>query len=140
MMIAKINIEAKFKRAKVSSKRTWIWVEMPKDLKEEVQLRVQLLDNEYNMICFYKNIEYILLLTTQRLIVIRDNTVENYFYTSIIDVKLNEIFNDETTKTSNDIINVILKSGKQINVVVEKGTWHILYNIIKLIISQENKT
>jgi hypothetical protein len=138
-MITKKTIEAKFRRAGISFERTHLWIDMQEKLKVEVQNRVHLLSNEFNVICFYKSLEYVLLFTTQRLIVLNNGTVDYHLYDSIFDVKLNKIFNSEQTKKENDEINIILKSGKQIDIIVEIGTWPILYSIIKLISSLSDK-
>src|SRR5690606_461251 len=126
------------RRAGISPRQTWLWDDLPENLRYELQKRVHLLKNEQNVICFYKSPEYVLILTTQRLIVVDHNVVHSYFYYTIIEVRLNEIISDKKTKTDNDIINLILESREQITIFVEKGTWHILYNIIRLLSSEAN--
>jgi hypothetical protein len=137
-MMTNKTIEAKFRRADISSKKTCLWLDMPENLKNEIQNQIQSFDSELPIICFYKSIEYILLLTTQRLIVITNNAVEYYLYSSIIDVRLDEIFKEKQSKKENNIINIILKSGKQIDIIVEPETWHVLYGIIKQLSFQSN--
>lgn len=130
-MMTNKAIEAKYRRADISPKKTCLWLDVPKSLKTEIENHVQLLDEELTVICFYKSLEYILLLTTHHLIVIINSKAEYYLYSSIIDVRLNEIFEEKQSKKENNKINIILKSGKEIDIIVEPETWHVLYGIIK---------
>lgn len=137
-MISKRSIEAKYRRAGVSPKRTWLWVDMPKEKRDELQMYVQLEDDESPVICYFKSAEYILLFTMQDIIVISEWQSVRYAYNTINNVALDEVFKGQNTKQENDIINIYLKSGQTINLVIEVGTWHILYNILRLIISQND--
>lgn len=135
-MISKKSIEAKYRRSGVLPERTWLWVDMPENERHEVGKYVHLQENEFNIICFYGLPGYILLFTTQRIVIVRDGKVDSYSYTLMQEVKLDEVFTAQKTKEDNDTINIILKSGDHLDVIVEKGTWHILYSILKLVISQ----
>jgi len=136
-MISKSSIEAKYRRAGISPQKTWLWVDMPTENKDELQRYVQLEDGEVPIICYFKSVEYILLFTMQGIIVIDKGRADRHSYNTISNVALDEVFNSQKTKQENDIINLYLKSGEAINLVVEVGTWPTLYSILRLIISQE---
>jgi hypothetical protein len=138
-MISKKSVEAKYRRSGILPKKTWLWVDMPEHERHEAQKHVQLLADESFIISYYKSGEYILFLTTQRIITIKSNKIDSYSYTSIKDVKLEEIFSGEKSKQENDVINVCLNSGEVVDIMVEVGTWHALYSILKLVISQSDK-
>jgi hypothetical protein len=137
-MVSKKTIEAKFKRAGINPEKTYLWEEMKRELKAEIQNIVRLLHDEAFIICFYKSSNYFLLLTTHRIIIVENRHIIEVMYTSINEVKLNEVFSGGQTKMDNDTINIVLKSKQTIDIKVEIGTWHILYSIIKLITSQES--
>ncbi len=139
-MIAKKTIEAKFRRAGIKPTKTYLWVDMAEDLKREVQKEIQLQENEYCIICFYNFLNHFLVLTTNRIVIMDDGGVESYLYTSIDDVRLNEVFNGQQSKENNDTINLILKTGEKVNIKVENKTWHTLFSIIRLITVQDGIT
>jgi hypothetical protein len=137
-MISKSSIEAKYRRAGISPQKTWLWVDMPTEKKDELQRYVQLQDDESPIICYFESVEYILLFTMQSIIIIDKGKTDHYPYNVISNVALDEVFGGQKTKQENDIINLYLKSGEMVNLVVEVGTWHVLYNILRLIISQND--
>jgi hypothetical protein len=137
-MISKKSIEAKYRRSGVLPKKTWLWADMPENEKSEVQRYIQLQLNECIIICYFQPPEYVLFLTTQGVIIVNGDKTERYSYESMKDVKLEEIFTARKTKQESDVINILFKSSEVIDIIVEVGTWHVLYSILKLIIiSQE---
>lgn len=134
-MVAKSTIEAKFRRSGIQSKRTRLWVDIEEDIKVEISKYFHLQSKESNIICFYKSSDYFLLFTTARIIVINNSNVENYFFNEIIDVRLEEIFDNPKEKVINDKIDITLKSGDKVKLLVEEKTWPVLYNIIKLLMT-----
>jgi hypothetical protein len=137
-MISKSSIEVKYIRAGITPQKTWLWDYVPTEKRQELQRYIQLADVKAPVIGYFKSVEYILLLTMQSIIVISNGKVDRYPYNVITNVALDEVFGGQKIKKENDIINLYLKSGETVGLVVEVGTWYVLYNILRLIISQND--
>ncbi len=137
-MVTKKSIEAKFRRAGVSFKQTFLWLDIQEELKFEIKKNIIFLENESCIVCFYSSKNYILLLTTLRIIMYDEGIINYYPFQLINDITLDDIFDTSKTKFENKTVNLVLKSGIKIAISVEQGTWHIWYNIFKLVTSKAN--
>lgn len=133
-MISTKTIEAKFKRAGINPRNTLLWRDVPIDLKLKIQANIKVDADESIIISFYQSPHYYLLFTTNSLIVSENYKITKLDYKFIDEIKLNDIFDGDQSKAENELINVFLKSGASINIKVEKGTWHIIFSILKLLI------
>jgi hypothetical protein len=132
-VISKGSIEAKFRRSGIQTKNTLLWIDIPLNLKNELSAFFTLKEKEFIIICYYNLPKYALLITTEQIIIVNHKKSHYYSHKDIEDVKLNEIFNNQKSKSDNDIVNVILKPGEEINLLLEKGTWTIMFSIIQLL-------
>lgn len=60
-----------------------LWVDISENEKAELQKYVQFRPNELLIICYCKSVEYILFLTTQRIIIISNGIADSYSYEKI---------------------------------------------------------
>lgn len=132
-MVSKRSIEAKYKRAHINSSQTFLFSELPEKVRMNFQSIIDLKENEDCIICYIKSAEYSLIVTNIRIIIVRKNNITSYFHSLIKEVRLDSIFNEEQNKKQNNNINIIMEDGNEINLIVEKGTWHVLYSIIKIL-------
>lgn len=118
-------------RSQIGGRRTVLWKNAPDEIKSLVKSQVSLSENEEPVIIFFRTTSYVLLLTTQGLVVLKDLAITKCPYSSIADVTLKDIISGKISKKNNITIDLLLKSGGELNIMVEEKTWHVLYNIIK---------
>jgi len=133
-MIVVKTVEAKFTRSGIKTKKTILWKEIQDDLKDEIENKIRFLESEECIICFMESKKNILLLTTNRVIILGNRVNTVIPYTSIKKVDINEIFEDKKNKKKVDSINLILKSDETVTLKIEIGTWPVMLSIIKFLV------
>ena len=133
-MLSKATIEAKYKRAKLQATHTFLWEDVPLNLKAEIVRRIKILDGEMIAIYFYESNKYSWALTNVRLIVLDAGKETDYFYHLIKKVELRDLMSGDANKLSNDTITLVLQDNTLRNIKVESTTWHAIYEILQLLV------
>ena len=97
---------------------------------------IELLSDETAIICFIPNDTYWWVLTDERLIV-KESQITYLKFQEINSIELSEIFEGEQSKSELASIDITTASSK-FKLKVEKGSWHVIYNILKFLISKES--
>ena len=126
-------IEAKFRRSKIDLDKTKLWRTVNIDQQESILNKISLTQDEKELICYYNDDSW-WLLTTNNLIVCNKENIKQ--------IKLFEIFKIEL---SNNIKNInsseffidILYNNNIIKLELEKSSWPIIVEILKLITPAE---
>lgn len=139
-MIKPSIIEAKFLRSKTKSIYTLLWGKMNNPAKKFILSQVQLLLNERPIICFSPNNSYWWLLTDKRFMFYEKNHINYYSLNEFERVELKDLFEDRTNKQECSSM-IFYISKDLININLEKGTWPIIYDIFKFVMTtaQKNK-
>ncbi|MBB6369650.1 hypothetical protein [Chryseobacterium shigense] len=126
-------IEAKFRRSKLDLDKTKLWRTVNIDQQESILNKISLTQDEKELICYYNGDNW-WLLTTNNLIVCNKENIKQ--------IKLFEIFKIEL---SNNIKNInsselfidISCNDNIIKLELEKSSWPIIVEILKLITTAE---
>lgn len=127
-------VEAKFRRFKINSKNTKLWKEVSEDVKSEITKEIKILDSEVKVLYFFENSSYWWLLTNQRLILSIEDAISYFNLEDIIKVEPTRVFENDVSKQNNCQLTLCFEDNK-FELVVEKGTWHAICNILKFIIN-----
>jgi len=123
-------IKAKFKRNSQELKHTFLWEIAPQDLKLKVKDKIDI-DEEPLIIFDDKTDNKFWCLTNKRIFI-----SDKFDYIYINDLRKVDIL--DIKKNPNNKINsieLVLYSDLEISkIIVEKKSWHIIYNILKFII------
>ncbi len=124
-------IKAKFKRSDLNFKSTFIFDENSHQVNPKDLFVFQA--NEKCIIYFIRDNNYSWYLTNKRLII----PVENKFISlsDLTKIDFPNIKNNPSSKMENTEL-TLFTYDDEITLFVEEKSWHIIYNIFKLIISQ----
>lgn len=133
-MLSISSIEAKYRRAKLITKDTFLWAELDNTQKEMIEEQIDLNANERCVIYYHKSIGYSWIISNERLIILDAKTVLYYPYKIIKKVALPKIQDFQKGKSAIDKITIQLIDGKSISVFVENTTWHFIYELLKFLL------
>ncbi len=123
-------IKAKFKRNASELKYTFLWEVAPEDLKLKIKDKIDI--GEEPLIIFNNRLENTLWCLTNKRIFVSNNFdyiyIDDLTKVDILDIKNNP----NNKKYSTEL--VLYTDKKNINLIVEKNSWHIVYNLLKFII------
>jgi hypothetical protein len=126
-------IRAKFLRSNIQTTTTMLWVEL-KD-KELIRSNIRLLENEEVILCYVPNTKYWWLLTEQRLIIFEDLKVKYIQFVKINSIEPKEVFDAEKSKYDSTKLVLDTPDGDMV-LIVEEGTWHVIYSILKFVVDK----
>ena len=127
-------IEAKFIRLNVKASSTKLFADLNSAIQKSIKQSIPLLDDEKIVLCYVPQKEYWWAITNCRLILSENHQYNIIDFEDIESIEANDIFDNDVTKQ--DCTRLELKVHyKYINLEVEKGTWHLIYNIIKFVIN-----
>jgi len=132
-MVAISTIEAKYKRAKLNVKNTFLWSQLSDVTQNEVLKQIMLNPSEECIIYYCKSPNYLWIITNERLIILKNGIALYYPYKLIKKVEFPEIEKIKADKVGIDNITLLLSDGNCISVFVENTTWHFIYELLKLL-------
>ena len=138
-MIKPSIVEAKFLRANVKAKKTFIWRDADEEWQEKVLREFPLL-NVDDIIIAYKGDAEILLLKKDGIITKHNYHIEYSPYLEIKKVIPYQIDEELFNKNEVHTLSLILKNEQQIAIPVEPICWHVIFSIIKWIIKYHAKS
>lgn len=130
-------IEAKFLRSKILTTSTKLWKDTDITTQNKIIKSVDLTIDESFVLCFFLNDNCWWAITNKQLIISDLDRVRYLLLYSVTKIEPSDILNGKTAKQ--DIQTLVLKNEQEeIVLKLEKGTWHVIYNIFKFIIGSSN--
>lgn len=120
-------IEAKFRRSKIDLDKTKLWKTFDINQKEYISNKINLIDNEKELICYY-NDDYWWLLTNNNLIV---SDKENIKYIKLFEIFKIELSTNIKNINSTEVFVGIFYQDNKIKLELEKSSWPIIIEILK---------
>lgn len=133
-MVSASIIEAKYKRAGLNVKNTFLWSQLDDNQKEEIQSKVVFGVEERCVIVYYRSPNYSWIITNLRLIIFTDNNVADYTFDKIKGVNFPEVVEIKTNKKEIDQLTLHIVNGNDIVLYVENTTWHFIYGLLKFLL------
>lgn len=125
-------IEAKFLRSKLSTAHTKPWKETDSLIQNRIIESIVPLREELFVLCFFPNENYWWVITNMRLIISECNSIQYLPLESIEKIEISGILNGSETKQAAQTI-YLESQHRKVNLITEKGTWHVIYDILKFI-------
>ncbi|MBS1597578.1 MAG: hypothetical protein JST75_05095 [Bacteroidetes bacterium] len=132
-MISVSVIEAKFRRAKLHAKSTFLYSQLDAQQKNIIQKRVSQSQGERLVIYYYKDLNYSWLISNERLIVLKEDEVFYYPYKDIQRIEFPKNDDLKRDKAGIDSVDILLTKGNLISLFVESTTWHFIYALLKFL-------
>jgi len=133
-MVSASIIEAKYKRAGLNVKNTFLWSQLSDNQKKAIQDKVVFSVEEQCVIVYYRSLSYSWTITNLRLIIFTDNNVTDYTFDKIKGAKFPDAEEIKNNKKEIDQLTLHLVNGNDIVLYVENTTWHFIYGLLKFLL------
>ncbi len=134
-MKSQTSIESKFQRSKNKGKLTKLWKDIPANLQSFILTSISLDSVEVPIIIFYDDINNWWLLTSKKIFISQKNKNFAINLFEIDNVELKKIFDGEVSKDKNSAVQILVKNV-YFDLDVEQGTWPLVYDILRFVISK----
>lgn len=127
-------VKAKFKRNANKLKHTFLWELAPGDIKNKILNKMDA-DEEPLIIFSDPSEDALWCLTNKRIFV--SNTYNFFYINDLIKVDFLDIKNNPNNKINSTEL-ALFTEKEIINLIVERNSWHILFNLFQFIIANKN--
>lgn len=127
------TIKAKIARLNIHAESSKLYDDLEDDKKNAIGNTIAFLGNESPVFCYFLSYEYWWVLTDMRIIIRKKNIVESYHYGDIEQILVSDIFELGLSNQECNRLQLLLSSGKLINLDLEINTWFSVLNILKFL-------
>lgn len=131
MKLSKNIIEAKFERASALLLQTKPWRQMTADERQYFE-KMPLYEDESPILGFFKNDNYLWMLTTDRLLIFDSGSFKSFKFSEISEIEIIGLEDGTIAKQNISAIR-IMSTESNINLELEQGSWHVIYPILQFI-------
>ena len=124
------TIEAKFRRSKIETKLTKLWIDASSHMQLTVLKEIALNDSETPIILYFVNESQWWVITNERIFVRQINEITFINLSDIERVELKKLFEGEVEKNKCTSVQLFVKN-QYWDFNLEAGTWPLIYEILR---------